>query len=260
MTDRIPGAPAPLSVQPQLIPVFTGHIGGRTAQVCDGRTLHTFLKVHRDFPTWIKSRIDEYGFIQDEDYSPVLGNRSDGLPGKPRTDYHLGLDMAKELAMVENNARGREARRYFISCERKLLEAHGQPPAAPAIPPSAWGERLRRAAVLADHGALIGTTIERLLEGCPYVQPRPYERPEPSRRTDAAAFEDKVVGKIQALLTERPGERWTSRRLETTHGGIAGRFGVGQKRLRYIVRMALQRGDLALDPETGALRVPPATH
>ena len=39
------------------------------------------------------------------------------------TEYHLSLDMAKELSMVENNAKGREARRYFIAMEKKALGA-----------------------------------------------------------------------------------------------------------------------------------------
>lgn len=109
----------------QLIPVFNGALGDRQQQLCDARDLHSFLAVGRDFSTWIKERIEQYGFVEGEDYSPVLGNRSDGLPGKPRTEYHLTLDTAKELAMVENNEQGRQVRRYFIAMEREARESRG---------------------------------------------------------------------------------------------------------------------------------------
>ncbi|MER2551772.1 MAG: antA/AntB antirepressor family protein [Thauera sp.] len=59
-------------------------------------------------------RIQEYDFAEGEDFSPVLGK---GRGGRPSIDYFLTLDMAKELAMVERSAKGREARRYFIDCE-----------------------------------------------------------------------------------------------------------------------------------------------
>lgn len=106
-----------------LVPVFTGTISNQSVQFCNARDLYQFLEVGKDFSTWIKNRIAEYGFIQDEDYSPILGNRSDGKPGKRRTEYHLTLDMAKELAMVENNEKGRQIRRYFISLERKAINS-----------------------------------------------------------------------------------------------------------------------------------------
>ncbi|MCR2831326.1 antA/AntB antirepressor family protein [Acidithiobacillus ferrooxidans] len=32
-------------------------------------------------------------------------------------EYHLTIDMAKQLAMVQNNERGRQARLYFIECD-----------------------------------------------------------------------------------------------------------------------------------------------
>lgn len=38
----------------------------------------------------------------------------------PRKEYYVTLDMAKELCMVENNEKGRQARRYFIECEKRL--------------------------------------------------------------------------------------------------------------------------------------------
>lgn len=108
-----------------LVPVFNGELDGRYQQLCDARDLHAFLLVGRDFSNWIKGRIEHFGFTEGEDYSPVLANRSDGLPGKPRSDYHLTLDMAKELAMVENNDQGRQVRRYFIAMERQARESRG---------------------------------------------------------------------------------------------------------------------------------------
>ena len=102
-----------------LVPVITATIGARSVQAVNARDLHVFLEVGRDFSNWMKGRIEEYGFVEEEDYSPVLANRSDDLPGKPRIEYLLTLDMAKELAMVERNAKGREVRQYFIACEKK---------------------------------------------------------------------------------------------------------------------------------------------
>lgn len=40
--------------------------------------------------------------------------------GRPLKEYYITLDMAKELSMVENNEKGKEARKYFIECEKKL--------------------------------------------------------------------------------------------------------------------------------------------
>ena len=103
-----------------LVPVFTGTIQNQPAQLCNARELHNILESGQDFSDWIKNRIEQYGFIEGEDYSINLGNRSDGKAGRRRTDYHLTLDMAKELAMVENNEIGRRVRRYFIQAENAL--------------------------------------------------------------------------------------------------------------------------------------------
>lgn len=106
----------------QLIPVFNGALGDSQQQLCDARDLHNFLAVGRDFSTWIKDRIEQYGFVECEDFSPFLGKSTGGRPGM---EYHLTLDTAKELAMVENNEQGRQVRRYFIAMEREARESRG---------------------------------------------------------------------------------------------------------------------------------------
>jgi phage anti-repressor protein len=112
-------------------------------QLVDARELHGFLGVRKDFSTWINQRIKKYGFEANKDYSPILGNRVDGLPGKPRKEYALTLNMAKELAMVENNEKGREARRYFIAVEEAYKK--GQSLNASKVPDIALiGRKYRR--------------------------------------------------------------------------------------------------------------------
>ncbi|CAM6972684.1 antA/AntB antirepressor family protein [Shigella sonnei] len=103
----------------QLIPVFEGTISNEPTLLVNARDLHGFLEVGKDFSNWIRARLNEYGFVENLDYilfSPNLAK----TPGRRRKDYHLTLDTAKELAMVERNEKGRQIRRYFIECEKKL--------------------------------------------------------------------------------------------------------------------------------------------
>ena len=68
-----------------------------------------------------KNRISEYDFVENADYImlPKTGElENKGLQGK--IEYFITLDMAKQLAMVENNEKGKQARKYFIECEKKL--------------------------------------------------------------------------------------------------------------------------------------------
>jgi anti-repressor protein len=41
---------------------------------------------------------------------------------QPTVEYHLTLDMAKELAMVERNEKGKQARLYFIEMEKRARQ------------------------------------------------------------------------------------------------------------------------------------------
>ncbi len=124
-----------------LINIEQKSIGATHVQTVDARELHAFLDVRRDFTNWIKQRIAKYGFVENQDYvcvdglslSPNLANQSSienvcspdlaskGRGGHNRMEYHLTIDMAKELSMVERTPKGKEARQYFIECERRLF-------------------------------------------------------------------------------------------------------------------------------------------
>ncbi|MBT0535842.1 phage antirepressor KilAC domain-containing protein [Riemerella anatipestifer] len=85
-------------------------------QAVSARELHSFLESKQDFSTWIKNRIEKYGFIEEQDFTLHKFVER----GTWKHEYVLSIDTAKELAMVEGNDKGKQARRYFIECEKKL--------------------------------------------------------------------------------------------------------------------------------------------
>jgi len=113
-----------------LIKLHQQTIGDQRVPTVSARHLHSFLEVGKHFRTWIQDRIAAFGFVEGQDYviienefRPDLGETSGGRPAK---EYFLTIDMAKELSMVERNEKGRQARRYFIECERRMMD--GTPP------------------------------------------------------------------------------------------------------------------------------------
>lgn len=95
-------------------------IDGQNQEICCARDLHAALQVAMRFDKWIGRRIKEYGFIERQDFWPILA----GSPiGRPSTEYHLTLNMAKELAMVERTDVGRQVRQYFIKAEEHARTA-----------------------------------------------------------------------------------------------------------------------------------------
>lgn len=94
----------------------TEHDGKRAV---NARELHQFLENKRQFANWIEQRIEQYGFVENQDYcsfNKIVKRETGATTCK---EYALSLDMAKELSMVENNEKGRLARKYFIECEKK---------------------------------------------------------------------------------------------------------------------------------------------
>ena len=98
-------------------------LNGDKITAVNARDLWKFLESKQDFSTWIKRRIEKYDFIEGQDY--LLHKFVEQLPSgaKHCIEYLISLDMAKELAMVENNERGRQARQYFIEVEKRFRHA-----------------------------------------------------------------------------------------------------------------------------------------
>lgn len=82
-----------------------------------GRELHELLEIKSEYSHWF-SRMCEYGFSENTDYSSFLTIRSDGLPGKPRADHQLSIEMAKEICMLQRNDKGKQMRQYFLNLEK----------------------------------------------------------------------------------------------------------------------------------------------
>lgn len=80
------------------------------------RELHEFLEIDTRFNDWFH-RMTDYGFTEGMDFYSFLSKTSE-QGGRPSTDYQLTIDMAKELAMIQRNDKGRQARQYFIQIEK----------------------------------------------------------------------------------------------------------------------------------------------
>ncbi|BDU72942.1 antA/AntB antirepressor family protein [Mesoterricola silvestris] len=142
----------------ELIPITASVIAGVQVNAVNARDLHRFLEVGKDFSNWIKDRIEAYGFQEHRDYEVFANFGDNPQGGRPAREYALTLDMAKELSMVERNARGKQARAYFIECERRALAPAPEDPRIPKTLPDA----LRLAAQLEESRAALETRVQVL--------------------------------------------------------------------------------------------------
>ena len=104
----------------EIIKVASTQIAGNEAQSVNARDLHSFLGIGKVFGTWITERIQQYGFEEAKDFEVFTNLAENASRGRPSKEYMISLDMAKELSMVERNEKGKQARQYFIECERRV--------------------------------------------------------------------------------------------------------------------------------------------
>ena len=105
-----------------LIKITTNEQG---LSVVSARDLHQFLEVKTEFKDWMP-RMLEYGFEENKDFSAFL---SESTGGRPSKEFALTIDTAKEISMIQRTEKGKEARQYFIQCEKIAKEIKTMSPA-----------------------------------------------------------------------------------------------------------------------------------
>ncbi len=100
-----------------LIKITKSIINNAEINSVNAREIHDYLEVKTHLSTWIQRAIEKYDFVENIDFSILKSGNPNG--GISKIDYIVTLDMAKELAMLENNPKGKATRKYFIEVEKR---------------------------------------------------------------------------------------------------------------------------------------------
>ena len=198
----------------ELIKLQPQTINGNAVETVSARELHSFLESKQDFSTWIKNRIEKYEFVENVDYT-LLHKKMEQVSGaKHLIEYCITLGMAKELAMVENNDKGSQARKYFIECERKLTMHYDQ-----RYQTVGKAEDATRAALLLSQhlnikGPALETFLVTMVERIVGVD-IPY-RPQIEHRTYSA----KEIGEVLGISANKVGRIANAHELKTDEYGM----------------------------------------
>lgn len=100
----------------ELIPTHSNEDGNL---LVSGRDLHEFLEIGTRYNDWF-ARMRGYGFVENIDFIQVTQKRVTSH-GREHdiTDHHIRIEMAKEIAMLQRNEKGKQARQYFLELERR---------------------------------------------------------------------------------------------------------------------------------------------
>lgn len=158
----------------------------QTTQALDGgnqginaRDVHRLLRSKRHYSMWIKARINQAGFIENQDFAIVqslvvdlpklaskesdcflrnkMGEQKETRGGHNRVDYIVTLDMAKHLCLMEKNEIGRAVRQHFIDAEKQLRQV------APTVYKNTLAKTQARLAAI-DHNREMTDAIKATLQ------------------------------------------------------------------------------------------------
>ena len=105
-------------IETGMVPVYETSTGEK---VVYGTELHEVLEAKSNYREWVKRRFKDIDAVEKEDYSTVEISTLAG--GTPKKEHIVKLDIAKEMAMLERNEKGKQVRRYFIELEKKYKTA-----------------------------------------------------------------------------------------------------------------------------------------
>ena len=108
-------------IENDLVPVYETSTGEK---VVYGSELYECLGSKQEYSNWVKGRLKECDSLENEDFTIIL-SKSTG--GRPKNEYIIKLDTAKEMAMLERNEKGKQVRRYFIEVEKRYKEQAARP-------------------------------------------------------------------------------------------------------------------------------------
>lgn len=101
-------------IENELVPVYETSIGEK---VVYGSELHEVLGVRTPYKDWSSRRLSDVDAIENEDFEAA---QICAPSGQTKKDHIIRLDIAKEMAMLERNEKGKQVRRYFIQVEKKF--------------------------------------------------------------------------------------------------------------------------------------------
>jgi len=104
-------------IENELVPVYETSTGEK---VVYGSELHEVLGVRTPYKDWSTRRLNDIDAVENEDFEAA---QICAPSGQTKKDHIIKLDIAKEMAMLERNDKGKEVRRYFIRVEKKYKAA-----------------------------------------------------------------------------------------------------------------------------------------
>ncbi|MDA3614677.1 phage antirepressor KilAC domain-containing protein [Polluticaenibacter yanchengensis] len=93
-------------------------------QLVSARELYEYFELAERFSRWFE-RMVEYGLNLNTDYT--LYQNVHPKNNQQFIDYALTLDAAKEISMLQRSEKGKQARQYFIECEKRLKTTYQLP-------------------------------------------------------------------------------------------------------------------------------------